>query len=206
MINDKRITISTAGSRYDTQWPASTLMWSQFIEKLSNPVRSTETINDYLKLNKKKQDDLKDVGGYIGGVLLDNKRKAANILGRDLLTLDMDNIPSGQTNAILCKLDSLGVTYVVYSTRKHRPDAPRLRAVFPTNRTCTAEEYEPLCRKLAEYIGIEYCDPTTFQVHRLMYWPSCCKDGVYIFNYADKPFINVDGMLALYMNWWDVTQ
>ena len=33
---------------------------------------------------------------------------------------------------------------------------------------------------MAELIGMELCDPTTFEASRLMYFPSCCADGEYI--------------------------
>ena len=51
----------------------------------------------------------------------------------------------------------------------------------------TADEYEPAARKMAEYIGLELMDPTTFEVSRLMYWPSCCADSQYIYVWKDKP-------------------
>lgn len=78
----------------------------------------------------------------------------------------MDNIPTGGTESVLKKLESLGCGYCVYSTRKHMPAAPRLRIIFPLDRTCTADEYEPLARKMAEHIGMELADQTTFEAVR----------------------------------------
>ena len=75
---------------------------------------------------KARQDELKDVGGYVGGTFKGDRRKAALVEGRDLLTLDMDNIPAGQTEDILKRVDGLGCAALVYSTRKHAPYAPRL--------------------------------------------------------------------------------
>jgi len=206
MNYDRQITISAAGSRKSTHWPAQTLMWSELVIKLSTPVRGTETLAEYLRLPKSRQDDLKDVGGFVGGILKDNRRKAANVLGRDLITLDLDNIPPGETENILRKIHSLGCAYVVYSTRKHEPAKPRLRVIFPLDRTVTADEYEPIARKMAEIIGIELTDPTTFEASRLMYWPSCCSDSQYVFIYGDFPFVSADGLLAMYQNWRDVSQ
>ena len=94
----------------------------------------------------------------------------------------------------------------VYSTRKHQPAAPRLRVLFPLDRTVTADEYEPIARKAAEYIVLEYADPTTFEPSRLMYWPSCCRDSEYVYVVGDKPFLSADGLLAQYTNWHDMTQ
>ena len=142
----------------------------------------------------------------MGGTLNGPRRKANNVTGRDLITLDLDNIPAGGTEDILRRVDALGCGYCVYSTRKHQPAAPRLRVLFPLDRTVTADEYEPCARRMADYIGLEFADPTTFEVSRLMYWPSCCKDSQYVYIYADKPFVSADGLLATYSDWHDVTQ
>lgn len=206
MRYDRQITISAAGSRKATLWPAQTLYWSELVDRLRTAVRGTETLAEYLKMPKRQQDDLKDVGGFVGGKLEGNRRKANNVIGRDLLTLDMDNIPAGGTADVLRRLEGLGCAYVVYSTRKHEEARPRLRVIVPLNRTATADEYEPLARKLASIIGISFMDPTTFQAHRLMYWPSCCADSQYVFQYADKPFLDVDGLLSLYNDWRNIDE
>lgn len=206
LLNDRQIKISSAGSRRATQWPAQTLYWSELVAKLQTPTRSTETLQEYLALPKSKQDELKDVGGFVAGTLLNNRRKAGSVIGRDVITLDLDSIQPGQTDAVLLRVDALGCAYCVYSTRKHELAKPRLRVLIPLDRTATVDEYEPLARKLASIIGIELCDPTTFQALRLMYWPSCCADSIYIYQYADKPFLSADGLLSTYADWRNVNE
>lgn len=206
MQNNRTLRISTAGSRKATNWPKSILLWSEFVEKLKNPVRSTETLEQYLSFPKAKQDELKDVGGFVGGTFLGDRRKAAYVEGRDLVTLDLDNMPTGKTEDILKRVDGLGCGALIYSTRKHAEYAPRLRVVIPLDRTSTADEYEPAARKLASLIGMEFCDPTTFEASRLMYWASCCADGQYVYQVYDKPFCSLDGILSMYGDWTDVTQ
>ena len=206
MQYDRKITISAGASRRATLWTAQTLLVSELWDKLKIPARGTETLTEYMNLKKAQQDELKDIGGFMGGTLNGPRRKANNVTGRDLITLDLDNIPAGGTEDILRRVDALGCGYCVYSTRKHQPAAPRLRVLFPLDRTVTADEYEPCARRMADYIGLEFADPTTFEVSRLMYWPSCCKDSQYVYIYADKPFVSADGLLATYSNWHDVTQ
>ena len=53
---------------------------------------------------------------------------------------------------------------------------------------------------------MEFCDPTTFEPSRLMYWASCCKDGEYVYEVYDGGFCSVDGVLAMYGDWKDITQ
>lgn len=201
MNNDRKINISIAGNRKAVQWQTQTLYWSEFVERLAVPVRSTETLAEYLRMPKSRQDELKDVGGFVGGMLDGGRRKAGSVLGRDIITLDLDNIPPSGTLDALRRVDTLNCAYAIYSTRKHEEVKPRLRIIFPLNRTCTADEYEPLARKLASIIGIELCDPSTFEASRLMYWPSCCADSQYIYTYQDRAFIDADGLLAMYSDW-----
>ena len=205
MQNNRKLQISTAGSRKATHWPRSIIMWSEFVDRLKNPVRSTETLEQYLSYTRSQQDELKDVGGFVGGTLIGDRRKACYVEGRDLITLDLDNIPTGQTEDILKRVNGLGCAAAIYSTRKHAEYAPRLRVIIPLDRTSTADEYEPAARKLAALIGIEFCDPTTFEASRLMYWPSCSADSVYVIQVYDSPFCSLDGLLALYEDWHDVT-
>ncbi len=203
--HDRQITISVGASRKATDWRGQTLFISEFYERLRVPSRGTETMAEYLTLPKAKQDDLKDVGGYVAGSLQGLRRKADAVSGRDVVTLDLDNISPGGTDEVLRRVAGLGCGYCVYSTRKHQPAAPRLRILIPLDRTVTADEYEPIARKLADMIGMELADPTTFEAVRLMYWGSCCADGDYVFIYEDKPMVSADGMLNLYTDWHDIT-
>ena len=205
MLNDRKITISAGASRRATLWTAQTLLISELWGKLKVPARGTETLAEYMSLKKAQQDELKDIGGFMGGTLNGPRRKANNVTGRDIITLDLDNIPAGGTDDVLRRVGGLGCGYCVYSTRKHQPAAPRLRILLPMDRTVTADEYEPIARKMGELIGLEFADPTTFEVSRLMYWPSCCKDSQYVYLFEDKPLLSADGVLGLYANWRDTT-
>ena len=206
MQHDRQIIISAAGSRKAVQWPQQTLYWSELVERLKTPTRSTETLVEYNLLPKSRQDDLKDVGGFVAGALIGGRRKAGNVAGRDVITLDLDHISAAGTQDILRRLDALGCAYVVYSTRKHEEARPRLRVLILLNRTAAVDEYEPLSRKTGSIIGMELCDPTTFEASRLMYWPSCCVDSQYVYQYGDKPFLDVDGLLATYTDWHNVAE
>lgn len=203
MDNDRKIIISVGNNRRDLNWKQTALTVSELYERLRNPVRSTELFADYMKMKKAQQDTLKDVGGFVGGSLNGPRRKSNNITGRDVITLDFDNIPGWQTEAIITKVEELGCSYCIYSTRKHTASAPRLRVVIPFDRTVTPDEYEPCARRIASQIGISMADPTTFEVCRLMYWPSCSADSEYVYKTKDAPFISADFLLSTYTDWHD---
>lgn len=206
MTHDRDLHIAIGSSRWSTSWPTSVMSWSEFCGRLKTPIRGSETLREFLAMSKADQDNRKDVGGYVGGVIEGLQRKVGNVRSRDLVTLDLDNIPAGKTDEVLGNIRMLGCAAAIYSTRKHRAQAPRLRVIIPTDRTMSVEEYEPIARRLAKLIGIDWCDPTTFELNRLMFWPSCSSDSEYICEIIDAPFQGADAVLAMYGDWKDAAQ
>jgi len=192
---DGQITVAVGQSRKETAWKNKQMQWSHLLAKFAVTTRTRETQAEYLAMNKGMQDEIKDVGGFVFGVLRDGHRKAENVAWRHGLTLDMDFAPPGFWSLFTLLYDCAAC---VYSTHKHRPDAPRLRIVAPTSRPTTPDESQALARMLAWQIGIDYFDDTTYEPSRLMYYPSTSADGEYVFEYQDGPWIDVDATLALY--------
>ena len=206
-MTDRILKISVGASRKSTSWKTTELHLREFYDKLKTPLRTQETLDVYLSMPKSKQDNLKDNGGFVGGQL-DGNRIVKNLKGRDVVTLDLDHCPAGATEKVKQAVMKLGCTYCIYSTRKHRPSAPRLRVILPTNRTMTVDEYEPVARKLASLMlpDMSWYDPTTFEVTRLMYYPTCSCDGEFVYVAdTEHDFIDVDGVLLLYDDWHDIS-
>lgn len=199
---DGQIHIATGSSRTAAKWKNVTMTWSEFLEKISVTTMTRETVAEYKKLPKTKQDDIKDVGGFVGGWLKQGRRKAGSLDHRSLITLDADF-------ATMDLLDNFSLIYgaagAVYSTHKHTPEAPRLRLIVPLSRTVTADEYQAAARKLAESLGMDLFDDTTYQPTRLMYWPSTSTGGVYVFDTVEGPFLDPDVLLAQYPDWRDTS-
>lgn len=200
---DREIIVSVGRRRNSIHWKNERLSWSKLAERLKAVTKTMETIAEYQSMDKDAKAQLKDIGGFVGGELSGERRTAKNMKGRDLITLDLDNIPKGDLIKVLSRVKRLGSEYVIYSTRSHTEENPRLRIVLPLDRTASPNEYEPIARRIAEAIGLEYCDPTTFEASRLMYWPSCSVDAPFFYarNEADEPFIKADEWLAKYENW-----
>ena len=200
--HDGIVTIATGNSRKEKQWKNREMSWSEFLSKVSTTYRTSETIAEYFKLPKAQQDDLKDMGGYVGGSLKDGRRKSEFVQYRSLLTLDTDYASVDFWEALTI-LDDYACC--IYSTRKHRPEAPRLRLVIPLKRKVSPEEYQAVARKLAESLGMEMFDDTTYEPARLMYWPSTSSNGEFVFKHQDGPWLNPDDLLASYKDWRDTT-
>ena len=62
-------------------------------------------------------------------------------------------------------------------------------------------------RRIANKIGMEWVDHTTFDLNRLFYFSSTPNDGEFVFYHLDAPFLPVDKVLAAYGEddaWTDV--
>lgn len=198
--HDGTLTIAVGSSRKELNWKNREMLWSQLVDKLKKTTRTQETYAEYKAMPKSQQDDIKDVGGFVGGTLKGGRRKADSVSWRQIITLDADFIKGDLLSAV----DSLfGYGYVAYSTHKHRPDAPRIRLVIPLKRPVSPEEYSAVARRIAADISIDFFDDTTYEPHRLMYWPSTSSDGEYLFHHNDAEWANPDEYLNRYVDWKD---
>ncbi|TGE31358.1 virulence-associated E family protein [Desulfosporosinus sp. Sb-LF] len=198
-----KFTIAMGKSRKEKQWKNIELSWTKFMDKVKTTHRTSETVAEYRTFMKGKQDEIKDVGGFVGGKLRKGKRRRGSVEYRSMLTLDMDYAQVDAWDFITLFCD---YTCCLYSTHKHLPEAPRLRLIIPLVRGVSEDEYQAIARKVAEDIGIEQFDDTTYEASRLMYWPSTSSDGEYIFQSQAGPLLNPDEVLASYQSWQDTSE
>lgn len=200
---DGQLQISIGRHRRETNWKNKEILWSELVEKISTTHRTAETYTAYLASKKDRQDEIKDVGGFVGGYLTGGKRRASSVLNRCLLTLDID---FGKTDFWEDFTLVYGSAAALYSTHKHSEATPRYRLVMPLSREVFPDEYQAIGRKVAGALGIELFDPSTFQPERLMYWPSTAQDGEFITELQDGPWLDADAVLAEYRDWKDTSQ
>lgn len=202
-MQDGLIEIAIGKSRKETSWKNKEILWSQLVEKLSKEHRTAETYAEYMASNKTRQDEIKDVGGFVGGYLTGGKRKSDSVARRSIITLDLDFAPVDVWDLYTFMYGSAAV---MYSTHKHSPENPRYRLVLPLSRPVTSDEYAAISRRIAGDIGIEFFDDTTYQPFRLMYWPSSAKDAEFVFRQQDGSWLDVDQVLNTYKNWKDTSE
>ncbi len=195
--------ISVGNSRTSRAWKIKELSWEDFAVRCSQTIRTAETIQEYRKLPKGQQDNVKDVGGFVGGELRNGIRKKDTVVNRCLLTLDADYADEDFWEQIKMFFD---FRCLIYSTHKHTPEHPRLRLIIPLSRPVTADEYTAIARRIAADIGIEQFDDTTYQPHRLMYWASTSADGEFVFKKRDGNPVDADATLARYKDWRDTSE
>lgn len=194
--------IAVGNSRMDKKWKNRDISWEDLCQRVSSTIRTTETVEEYRKLKKGAQNNIKDVGGFVGGQLREGRRKNGMVLCRSMLTLDMDYGEPG----IWDEIDLLhDFRCCVYSTHKHTPEHPRLRMIIPLARDISEEEYPAVARMVAKEVGIDLFDDTTYEACRLMYWPSTSANGEFFYKTKDGPLLDPDAYLAKYADWRDAS-
>ncbi|MEK4980835.1 virulence-associated E family protein [Bacillus sp. FSL K6-6540] len=198
----QELDISFGKHRADTNWKTEYLTWDEFVDRLRKVRRTAETMAQYDKMNNVSRGKVKDGPAFVGGLVRTGRRKKENVDSRSLITLDVDR---GDDDFLFSAELLLGGTaYVIYSTHSHRPEKPKYRLIIPVDRNMSPDEYAAVSRKLSEHIGMEYFDKTTFDVHRLMYLPSCSKDADPVLEVFEGEPLDVDRILDEYADWHDV--
>lgn len=194
--------ISYGRSRFDTRWKNKETTWEELLDRLKTPTRTQETQAEFLRMKKDDQDKIKDIGGFVAGALEGGRRTSGTVKSRSMITLDIDEGTGELWDEIKLTAD---YACAMYTTHKHRPEAPRLRLIIPLDRAVSPDEYEAIARMIGSDIGMDYLDDTTYQPARLMYWPSVSRDAEYLFDILDGEPLCADRVLARYPDWRDVS-
>ena len=203
LTHDASINIAVGLSATSKVWKNKQLLWSELVSKLSEATRTAETYKQFIGASKAEQAKIKDIGGFVGGFLTNGRRDKTNVLYRQLIALDIDFSHASFwwdfTNLFDCAA-------VIHSTHKSCDTAPRHRLLIPLNREVSQEEYQAIARKIAGNLNIDLFDQSTFDVNRLMFWPSVSSDMEYYFEYQDGQFLDADTVLGWYENWHDTSE
>ena len=198
------IRIVTGRSRHETKWKTRSLRWDELVQRLTTVKRTGETVEAYKTMTREQRGAVKDIGGFVGGTLRGDRRKASEVLTRSLVTLDIDygtpNVPDIVAD-MLC-----GTAWCLYTTHSHTPQTPRYRLVIPLSREVSADEYTPIALRIADDIGLTLFDQSTYEPSRLMYWPSAPKDGEFIGLAGDGEPADADEILSSYTDWRSVAE
>lgn len=201
-----KYTLSVAGSSASLKWSTVRYTWEDFLERLNRDIRSTETMRDFDRLDRTARANLKDVGGYMAGELSGARRLKSAVLSRSMITLDVDYADS--LFPVEFETRFPGVAAVIYNTRSDREKSRRFRVIIPfAEEVQDAAQYEAAARKMAELLGIDLFDPTTFQAERMMYWQSLSSDQPKVFEVFEGGPISAEYLLSLYGNneeWRDI--
>ena len=202
----RKYNISTGKSRFERVWHNEAWTWEELCRRFSSPTVTSETMSEYRAMSREKQTAVKDVGGMVGGYLSQGKRSASSVHVRSLVTLDYDDFDSGHLDALRGTLGAMGTAWLIHSTHKHRDDAWRVRLVVPLSKDISPDEYGAVSRKLAQRIGFDGIDRSTFEPCRLMFWPSRSSDAPYLYEEGKGEPLDPRVILDEYTDWTDMSE
>lgn len=189
------------------EWQAKNFEWSDLMARLSEAKRTNESVREYRKMSKEDKLRAKDVGGFVAGMLVDPdhpdrpERKLQFMQGRSLIVLDSDEAKPDLWD----KFKELfpGIRAAMHTTHSHTPEHPRIRLIVAPDRPLSLAEHEIMAHYITGVLGAEQFDASTYEPHRLMFWPSCPSDGVYVFDHVDGEPLRYD---SVPVEWYDASR
>ena len=199
----RNLSIAYGNSRQAKKWVNKTIRFDDLKERLKMTIRTTESAEEYAKMNKAQRDAAKDHGGFVGGVLKGGRRKVDTVELRSMVALDGDRIDRQflESYETVCPYTS-----ALYTTHSSTEDNPRVRLVFPLTRDVTPEEFVAVSRYLAAMLGMDYFDECSYQPNQLMYWPSTPANGVFVYKETNGGWLDPDDILCKHPEWTDPTR
>ena len=199
--------IYVADSRKDTVLREENIAPQDLYQRLWLSREIPYTLDEFQRLPKEHQNELKDGGGFVAGTLNGGRRRSSAVMSRSAITLDAEGIPCDAFITLLNRVTGLGVQYCIYSTAKHSPAAPRVRIVIPFSHDVPADEYPFFARTVCRHLQPEmsWFDPVSAKPEQLMYYPAHCKDinPLSYFAQSGVPLFDPDTWAAKYPNWKD---
>ena len=74
--------VSIGNSRMDKKFNCTDMTYEDFVSRLSKTKYTAETMEQYRKMPKGQQDNIKDVGGFVLGKLKGGRRKKDCVISR----------------------------------------------------------------------------------------------------------------------------
>lgn len=193
-----KITYCTGGSRHERRVDVHKEPVDRFLSRFHTPARAETTMSETDSLSPDDVARVKDGGWWFGGTFSPQIRKRNNVRDRTVLALDLDKAyPWDSVEDVAVQTtSSTGAVCLVHTTFSHRVNAPRMRLVVPLARQIGRDMYEPLGRYVADNVGIEMFDGTTYQLSRIMYWPVVCSDAEYMYFQTEGHLLDAEKYLA----------
>ena len=103
----------------ETEWKLQKVSWAKLCTKLCTVKRTAESAAEYKAMSKAQRGKVKDIGGFVGGTFQGAHRKASEVTGRSLVTLDLDFATASLPGLVADAL--AGTAWCLYTTHSHTP-------------------------------------------------------------------------------------
>lgn len=130
---------------------------------------------------KKYLEQKKESAGCFFAGIYDQHRSKDTTICRTMLSLDLEKGMDSKAFKILkFRLDQTGRDYLIHTTRKHTPNAPRFRVYVPLDHPIHDESlFQAVSKAFCQTFQIpeEWTDQSCHEFSRCMYLPSISGDG-----------------------------
>ena len=173
---DIRLDIFTAPTVKTKFWKAEHVTWGDVLGWAETPA------------------DHKECGGYVFGSFSGKLRRNADLIDRQVIALDFDHAAEGVPAA----LDALGVEALWHTSYSHAPDDFRCRVLIPLDRRVSGPDYEVIAESLAQKLGPDAVDRTSFRPAQFMWKPSTQQLDWYRHGHVSGPLANATELIGSY--------
>lgn len=126
----------------------------------------------------------------------ESERQEANIAETGGIVLDIDKLDPSDLADVLEKAKRY--KSICYTTHSHKPEAPRLRLIFPLATPISPTDYKMHAQRLAHHLNVE-CDGCSFAVNQIYYTPAHppkARRGHFIHVNAEQDFLDISTLPA----------
>ncbi len=179
-MGTEKLSITRFDSAHDNQPRQGGLTWHELKDKLTAPHKAIAVpgLEKYLPLSKEWKDALdkaKKAHPLFSPVLYkpNTTRGNANIESVSCFVADLENLTPSELTQI--QASWAGLAWCLYTSVKHRPEAPRLRVVFPLASPVPVSEWPRVWQKLTYHLTDNRNDPATKDAARMHFLPIVAK-------------------------------
>lgn len=166
--------------------------WSDLIRRLSFPQYNSNKYGRGVALYGDVADGTDDKGKKY-----QKYRKDNNILYRNIIVLDYDEIADFKELETVIKEKLKNVAWFWHTTYNHSDNSPRIRLFIPLNERINGKDYREFTKVLAMCLGFKV-DEGSYQPSRVMALPVVkSKNHSYKTSYNDAPIMKVEQLIKL---------
>lgn len=174
----------------------------RYVRAFMEPVRTGETRAEYDNLDDQTQLRKKAENGWRFRAPVDGEtRNRRSVLPATMMSFDFDYTTVEFAESVLSGELLRGIPHLAHTTRRHTPDAPRIRVYLFLEQPLDAETYPAasriVCQKMIDP-QMENVDPVSFRPAQMMFMPTVSRDGEYRYH------IDLEGDFLDWQSYLDV--
>lgn len=196
-MSERKLYVNTGRTILENTIYQNIFSWPDFINTIKSFRVIEYTADEYIKLDKNIKTRAKDTGYFIFGKFSKNIRREENLIHREGLTLDFDDVTYKDMTDTIKALESSNYNYCLYTTAGYDGSNGKFRVILPFNKPIEPKDYKKVAERIVQNTFLpKNVDPASFIVSQAMFLPTKCIDVEPVFKYrADGDYFEVDSYL-----------